>query len=63
MADKKLEISMKKYRGETAIVTARLSVELVNRIDEIVKQTGRTRSEIIQRCIEFGVDNIEITEE
>ena len=37
--------------------------DLIDRIDEISKQTGRTRNEIIQRCIEFAVDNIIITEE
>lgn len=63
MSEKKLEIISKKYRGETSTVTARLSVELIDRIDEISKQTGRTRNEIIQRCIEFAVDNIIITEE
>ena len=53
----------KKYRGETATVTARLSVELIERLDEIVEKTGRTRNEIIQRCVEYAVDNIKITEE
>lgn len=63
VSEKKLEIISKKYRGETSTVTARLSVELIDRIDEISKQTGRTRNEIIQRCIEFALDNIIITEE
>lgn len=63
MSDKKLEISARKYRGETSIVTSRLSMELVDKIDEIVKQTGRSRSEIIQRCIEFGLENLEIIED
>lgn len=63
MDGKKLEISSKKYRGETTTITTRLSVELVQRIDEIVEQTGRTRNEILQRCIEFAVDNIKITED
>lgn len=63
MSEKKLKIVTKKYRGETATVTARLSVELIERLDEIVEKTGRTRSEIIQRCVEYAVDNIKITEE
>lgn len=63
MVEKKLEIMTKKYRGETSTVTARLSVELIERLDEIAEKTGRTRNEIIQRCVEYAVDNIKITEE
>lgn len=63
MAEKKLEITPKKYRGETTTVTVRLSVELVDEIDKIANQTGRTRNDIIHKCIEYGVDNISITEE
>lgn len=63
MIDKKLEISAKKYRGETAIVTSRLAVELIEKIDDVVKKTGRSRSEIIQLCIEFAIENVEIIDE
>lgn len=63
MADKKLEIPAKKYRGETAPVTVRLTIELISKIDSIAEDTGRTRNDIIQRCVEFAVDNLEITEE
>jgi len=63
MAEKKLEISTKKYRGESTTVTVRLSVELVDEIDKIAQKTGRTRNDIIHKCIEYGVDNITITEE
>ncbi len=60
MAEKKLKISSKKYRGESAVVSVRLPVELVSALDEIAAQTGRTRNEIMQTCIEFAVDNLEI---
>ena len=63
MAEKKLEISTKKYLGESTTVTVRLSVELVDEIDKIAQKTGRTRNDIIHKCIEYGVDNITITEE
>lgn len=62
MSDKKLAIKPKKFRGETTVVTSRLPVELVEKLDEIGSQTGRTRTEIIQKCIEFAIENIEITE-
>ena len=60
MAEKKLIISSKKYTGETAVVSARLPVDLIRRIDEICDATGRTKNEVIQMCLEFSVDNIEI---
>ena len=60
MTEKKLKISAKKYVGDTAVVSARLPNDLVKRIDEICEATGRTRNEIIQMCLEFSVENIEI---
>lgn len=60
--DKKLEIKSKKYRGETTVISSRVSVDLVERLDEIAKDCGRTRNEVIQLCLEFAADNIEITE-
>ena len=52
--------SSKKYTGETAVVSARLPLDLIKKIDEICDATGRTKNEIIQICLEFSVDNIEI---
>ena len=59
--EKKLEIKSKKYRGETTVISSRVSVDLVERLDEIAKESGRTRNEVIQLCLEFAADNIEIT--
>jgi len=58
--DKKITISKKKYSGETTVVSARLPVELVKKIDAASNATGRTRTEIVQICLEFSVDNLEI---
>ena len=60
--DKKLVITSKKYRGETMVVSSRLTNELVEELDKIADKTGRTRNEIIQLCLEFAVDNLEIEE-
>ena len=61
--DKKLEIKSKKYRGETTVISSRVPVDLVERLDVIAKDSGRTRNEVIQICLEFAADNIEITED
>ena len=62
MEHKKLVIPSKKYRGDSMVVSTRLPNELVNKLDKIAEQTGRTRNEIIQTCIEFAVENLEIKE-
>ncbi len=63
MAEQKLLINPKKYRGETSTITTRLPAELIERIDDTVKKTGRTRNDIVQKFIEYAVENLEITEE
>ena len=60
MEQKKLIISSKKYRGEGRVVSLRIASDLVERIDRIASETGRTRNEIMQTCIEFAVENLEI---
>lgn len=60
MTDKKLVIASKRYTGETSVVSARLPIDLIKKIDEICEATGRTKNEIIQLCLEFAVDNVEI---
>ena len=60
MDDKKLIISSKKYRGTTSVLSARIPNELVEMLDKIANETGRTRNEIVQKCLEFAVENIEL---
>lgn len=60
VSDEKMIIPAKKYRGETAVVSARLPGDLIKHIDYIAKESGRTRNEIIQMCLEFSVDKIQI---
>ena len=62
METKKLVITTKKFRGESMVVSTRLPNALVESLDKIAEQTGRTRNEIIQLCIEFAVENLEIEE-
>ena len=62
MANEKLVISSKKYRGDSMVVSVRLPDELVKKLDKIADETGRTRNEVIQKCLGFAVDNLEIKE-
>ena len=58
--EKKLIISRRRFKGDSSVVSVRLPNDLVKSLDEIAEKTGRTRNEIIQKCIEFSVENIEV---
>ena len=57
MPDKKLVISSKKFRGDSSVVSVRLPNDMIEKLDAIAEQTGRTRNEIIQKCLAFSIDN------
>lgn len=58
--EKKLIISQRRFKGDSSVVSVRLPNDLVKSLDEIAEKTGRTRNEIIQKCIEFSVENLEV---
>ena len=62
MLDKKLVISSKKFRGDSSVVSVRLPNDMVEKLDAIAEQTGRTRNEIIQKCLAFSIENIEVAD-
>jgi predicted DNA-binding protein len=55
-----LQITPKKYAGETTIVSMRMSKELLKDIDNIAKVTGRNRNEIMAMSLEFALNHMEI---
>ena len=62
MPNNKLFISSKKFRGDSSVVSVRLPNDMIEKLDEIAEQTGRTRNEIIQKCLAFSIENIEIAD-
>ena len=58
--EKKLIISPRRFKGDSSVVSVRLPNDLVKSLDDIAEKTGRTRNEIIQKCIEFSVENLEV---
>ena len=60
MSEPVLQISPKKYSGETTIVSMRISKELLKDIDNIAKVTGRNRNEIMAMSLEFALNHMEI---
>lgn len=49
--------------GKTAVVYVRLSEDTIKRLDTITTRTGHSRNELIQLCVEFGLENMEIKED
>lgn len=60
ISEKKLVIHTKKFKGDTSTITARIPMTLIERIDDIAVKTGRTRNEIVQKCLEYSIYNIEV---
>ena len=63
MAEDKFIIRPKRSYGENTVVSCRMPVELVKRLDSIGGKTGRTRNELILKCVEFALDKLEIAED
>lgn len=64
MADNdKFIVRTRKQYGENTVVSCRMPVELVKKLDSIGQKTGRTRNDLILRCVEFALDKLEIVED
>lgn len=62
MSDKKLTLRPHKYNGESTVISMRLPKDMLAEIDKVATDTGRTRNEILILCMEFALENIQITE-
>ena len=49
--------------GKTSVVSARLPDDMIDELDKVARQTGRTRNELIQMCIVYALQNLEIKEQ
>lgn len=62
---KKLQISKRSnVKGEDGykVFSVRVKDDIVARLDEIAQDTNRSRNELINIMLEFGINNCEITE-
>lgn len=60
MEEKKLVIHSQKYTSESKVISMRLPANMLAEIDRVAKETGRTRNEIMQICLEFALQNMVI---
>ncbi len=59
MEEKKLIIRPKKFKTDTTtILSARVSTELMHRIEDLAKKTNRNRNEMVQILLDYAVDNV-----
>lgn len=62
----KLQIKKRSaLKGEDGYKTfsIRIKDEIVERLDKIAKETNRSRNEIVNMMLDFGIKNCEITED
>ena len=62
MGEKRLVIHPQKYTSESKVISMRLPIDMLVEVDRVVKETGRTRNEIMQLCLEFALENMIIKE-
>lgn len=62
MEDRKLKIAPKPPKGEDGYKTfsIRIKDEMVQKLDDVILQTGHNRNQLITMLLEYGLENIEI---
>lgn len=62
--DKKFVVRPRKPAfGKTSVVSTRLPDTVIEELDAIAQKTGRSRNELIQMCIDFALENLEIRDD
>ena len=56
-----LKIEQNKYKSKCGKnFSIRLPQELFDTIESVAKSTGRKRNQVIRKCLEFAMDNLEV---
>lgn len=59
MDNPKFHIPVKKYTGESTVISCRIPKDMLQEIDQLAGETGRTRNEIILLSLEFALGHLE----
>ena len=62
MAEKKLVILAHKYSGESSVISVRLPKDMLEDVDKVASDSGRTRNDILVTAIEYALNNMEISQ-
>ena len=57
-----LRIEAKKYREDSVVVSMRIPKDMLQDVDFVAKESGRTRNEIMTMFMDFALKNTEIIE-
>ena len=57
-----LRIEAKKYREDSVVISSRIPKDMLQDIDFVAKESGRTRNEIITMFLDFALKKTEIIE-
>ena len=49
--------------GKSNVVSVRLPDTMLAKLEDVAAQTGRTRNELVQMCIDYALARLEIPEE
>lgn len=60
MAENVLRIEAKRYREDSVVMSARIPKYMLQDIDFVAKESGRTRNEIVTMFLDFALKNTEI---
>ena len=59
MDEPRLEIPVKNYTGESSVISMRLPRDMLQEIDAIAADTGRTRNEVLTLCMEVALNHLD----
>lgn len=49
--------------GKSSVISVRIPDETIQSLDKLASATGRTRNELILKCIDYALSNLEIAED
>jgi metal-responsive CopG/Arc/MetJ family transcriptional regulator len=63
MEEKKFIIRPQKYNGGTSVISMRIPGDMLEDVDKVAAETGRTRNEVLMLSIEYALKNLVIEDE
>lgn len=49
--------------GKSSVISVRIPDKTIQSLDKLASATGRTRNELILKCIDYALSNLEIAED